>query len=53
MIVAELHGDIQRGIMECLKDSDRDVRKAAVNVLSSLAAHCMWLPSILIQCPQP
>ncbi len=44
MVVAELRGDIQRaipGIVECLKHSDRHVRQAANNVLSSLAAHGM------------
>ncbi len=44
MIVAELHGNIQRaipGIMECLKDSDKSVCQAAINGLISLAAHCM------------
>ncbi len=44
MVVAELCGDIQRAIpdiVECLKHLDHDVRKAAINGLSSLAAHCM------------
>ncbi len=44
MVVVELCGDIQRaipGIVECLKHLDQDVRKAAINGLSSLAAHCM------------
>ena len=44
IIVAELRGDIQRTIpiiVECLKDSHKDVRQAAINGLSSLAAHCM------------
>ncbi len=44
MVVVELRGDIQRaipGIVECLKDSDQNVRKAAINGLSSLVAHRM------------
>ncbi len=44
MIVAELRGDIQRAvpdIVECLKHLDWDICQAAINALSSLAAHCM------------
>ena len=44
MAVAELRGGIQRaipGIVECLKDSNQNVRQAAIDGLSSLAAHRM------------
>lgn len=41
MSIGELHDEIRlaTSIVECLKDSDSSVRAAAINGLTSLAAH--------------
>jgi hypothetical protein len=52
---AELQEEIGKAIpriVECLKDSNNDVRCAAVNRLSSLGAYCTCPLSLLCLCPE-
>jgi len=45
MVVAEFHEEIRtatRSIVECMKDPEWGVRKAAINGLSDLVKHRMY-----------